>query len=1029
MMLKNKNLLQYSKITTTKLLKQVEVTETPLLVLQAKNLTEKHNKITFDEGSGAIKLYGNPCIKFQEMRAALYHHLGVDLEVEEEYLEWDKKQKKVQWETQIVKPKENKNLLQNPTDFIEKNLEPYPEKCDEKLKLIIDRHNVNVKIQGLLLHSYFENKPLIQNDYCLIFITIVLSIVISFTLILYITSTSQYNGIQINQHEKYGRIEIKRDEQGIPHILGKDKPSAFYGLGYSECQDRLWQMEYKRYVGYGKLSSLFGEKAIPVDIFMKTIGVEKSAIKALEAFKDEDLQILQAYIDGINDCANQLPYLPLEFWILGLKFQNWTLLDSVVTIEYMAISFAYNYQFESINDRLREIFEDEFVIKFCGGTEPYFVFNTTILDDQDLKKVGLFQEYKGDLQKDLKKAKNNIKKVALEEFQSIDKLWEETKDFYPEQIYGKESGFGSNSWAVSGKFTESGKPLLSADPHLLHNIPNFWYQSEIVWGDEKKNDYIIGAHVPGSVDSTDYFEVKLNDDQTKYLHDDKWLPLKIRTEFIQVKGKEENQEVEIKYTHHGPLLNIAINNFAKNPLQNHEKTTALAWSGFQDEHETSFNFYKLSQQKTLKNVQFYLKNLDKFGLSIVFATADNHIGFYSTGRLPIRKNPKQGLFIQDGTNSENNWMGFTKPDELANILDPNKGYIVASNNRISSSNIIYHNQVTHNFNQSRAKRITDIFEQHLKSGKKFNEQIFQSIHSDVIDPVCQDTFLVYVEIVEKYLDKYEWKFKEKEFKYLKKTIQFVKEDENRCFMSKDKFLPTIYVIWQKKLKYLLFDPEFLQKKAKQKNPEQVKNIDFYQKLQHDYIANSGYNVHFHTNLVREWGQNLKNNYEKDYDFCENQYNKNVTGNKCYYDVILALFQTLDYIKINQVQTYGQLHQRTFKHQPFSNVPILNRIFERSIPASGTGDTPNVGPLDDNFKSIYSCNFRAVFNMDEKGKNYWILDTGVSGNPFSPHYADQMNKFAQGEFYEMKFGYKNFLSMKAKYKLVIENKIETQKSEF
>lgn len=46
----------------------------------------------------------------------------------------------------MVKPKENKNLLQNPTDFIEKNLEPYPEKCDEKLKLIIDRHNVNVKI-------------------------------------------------------------------------------------------------------------------------------------------------------------------------------------------------------------------------------------------------------------------------------------------------------------------------------------------------------------------------------------------------------------------------------------------------------------------------------------------------------------------------------------------------------------------------------------------------------------------------------------------------------------------------------------------------------------------------------------------------------------------------------------------------------------------------------------------------------------------------------------------------------------------
>jgi acyl-homoserine lactone acylase PvdQ len=35
---------------------------------------------------------------------------------------------------------------------------------------------------------------------------------------------------------------------------------------------------------------------------------------------------------------------------------------------------------------------------------------------------------------------------------------------------------GSNSWAISGKYTESGRPILATDPHLSNNIPSQWYQ-------------------------------------------------------------------------------------------------------------------------------------------------------------------------------------------------------------------------------------------------------------------------------------------------------------------------------------------------------------------------------------------------------------------------------------------------------------------------------------------------------------------------------------------------------------------------
>lgn len=37
----------------------------------------------------------------------------------------------------------------------------------------------------------------------------------------------------------------------------------------------------------------------------------------------------------------------------------------------------------------------------------------------------------------------------------------------------------SNNWAISGKHTASGKPILANDPHLATNIPSDWYQAEL----------------------------------------------------------------------------------------------------------------------------------------------------------------------------------------------------------------------------------------------------------------------------------------------------------------------------------------------------------------------------------------------------------------------------------------------------------------------------------------------------------------------------------------------------------------------
>ena len=56
-----------------------------------------------------------------------------------------------------------------------------------------------------------------------------------------------------------GPVEIVRDADAIPHIFAATKRDGLYGLGYVHAQDRLWQMEFQRRVGFGRLSEIFGE--------------------------------------------------------------------------------------------------------------------------------------------------------------------------------------------------------------------------------------------------------------------------------------------------------------------------------------------------------------------------------------------------------------------------------------------------------------------------------------------------------------------------------------------------------------------------------------------------------------------------------------------------------------------------------------------------------------------------------------------------------------------------------------------------
>src|SRR5690242_10178821 len=78
-------------------------------------------------------------------------------------------------------------------------------------------------------------------------------------------------------------IDIVRDADAIPHVFAATKADALFGLGYVHAQDRLWQMELQRRIGFGRLSEVLGAAALPQDRFLRTVGFGRAAKSAWEA--------------------------------------------------------------------------------------------------------------------------------------------------------------------------------------------------------------------------------------------------------------------------------------------------------------------------------------------------------------------------------------------------------------------------------------------------------------------------------------------------------------------------------------------------------------------------------------------------------------------------------------------------------------------------------------------------------------------------------------------------------------------------
>src|SRR6185312_5367129 len=91
-------------------------------------------------------------------------------------------------------------------------------------------------------------------------------------------------------------VDIIRDADAIPHIFAATRRDALFGLGYVHAQDRLWQMEFQRRIGHGRLSEIFGAATLPQDRFLRTVGFARAARQAWAAMPEAARTQVNAYV-------------------------------------------------------------------------------------------------------------------------------------------------------------------------------------------------------------------------------------------------------------------------------------------------------------------------------------------------------------------------------------------------------------------------------------------------------------------------------------------------------------------------------------------------------------------------------------------------------------------------------------------------------------------------------------------------------------------------------------------------------------
>ena len=838
-------------------------------------------------------------------------------------------------------------------------------------------------------------------------LSLVLSLILGIPIYYYWRSQNILNG-KFKITEKNSDYEIKNndiiqiltDENGFSHIKANSREDAYFGLGFEHAKHRLFQIDVNRRIARGTLSEIFGKRGVETDKLMRSFGINNYSIKALRYFRKNSKfqKEIDAYVAGINYFGNNFQ-LPIEYYISGAKFYNFSAIDPIATITFFSFTMNDDYNIEILYQFLEKEMGKEFaenVFKFRDIDFPFW--NQTIVNDEEVMELGLARN---------KNYNNRNENKAYEEKvnNNLEKSNENKKVNIDESFIGNklDNSGASNCWNIDGKFTKSGKPLLSNDPHLPNGIPNILFVAKIYLPDmvisggtmagvpifiTGSNSYISWGATTENGDNTNFCEEIIQGDY--YIKDNKNYPLTIVKEKINVKGSDPI-EIEVKYTENGPIFGKNLPSSFSILKEEYENTLPLSIRmGFMRHDFTSYDFYfRLNLARSPSDFIPYKSECLLANYNMHWASRDGQIGYITLGIINLKKYKNR---FCHGFSSQDDIINEIPQEEMLYLTSPKKGYIISGNNSPAPKNYLY--KLSGNYNNARVYRINELLNNYFKNDTKISIEESINILKDVKDSNAEYILPKLLEIIKR-------NYNQKE----------LRENKNYQILSNWNFEynmesigATLYALLERNMCTLLLTKKMHKEKAKAL-------LNYFPYYNFIYgIIDKIYN-----------GEKIS---LKECTF----YNSNDDCEKYFVNV----FRHLDeYIKDFRepsgiIKKWGEVNYNYFPHTPFDDIFLLRNIYSKKKFVSGSRNTIKISRSNGNnkmgeFVGSQSPRIQIVTDMSQPEEPYLLLAGGNDGSPFQKYYNNLMDEFEGNKL--IHFKNIDFNSEKNKDRIITLEKIK------
>lgn len=532
--------------------------------------------------------------------------------------------------------------------------------------------------------------------------------------------------------------------------------------------------------------------------------------------------------------------------------------------------------------------------------------------------------------------------------------------------FGRPRGLGSNNWVIDGSRTASGLPLLANDPHLGLNTPSLWYLAHVTVDGRRmagasmpalpfimlgRNDRIAWGFTNTAPDVQDLYLEKLTEDGTGYLTPQGPAKFKTRREIIKVRGAED-VEITVRETRHGPVISDAQTEVAGRLPDN--AVLALRWTAL-DAGDTGMRAGReILEADDFASFRRAVSHIVTPQQNIVYADVDGNIGYFAPAKVPIRgpENDARGLVPAPGWKPGYDWQGFIPYSELPRRYNPDDGMIATANEKVVDDS--YPHFLTSEWSLPyRGDRIRALIE--ARGGHDLDSMA--AIQMDVRSTLADDLLPL-----------------------LLGHAGDERADVLEALRAWDRFMtvadpePLLFTAWHANAARRIYADELGDKFERyfSSKPEFLRRV-----------------------LAGVKGEDA---------WCDDVTTEDVEY--CAATVSAALSDAMAELEERfggdwEGWRWGEAHRVKQSHQPMSMIPVLGGLFGLEAPGPGGTYTINVATAsfraDPPYSFRHGPSYRAIYDLSDLSASRYMIPTGQSGNPFSRHYSDLMDRWIEGDY--------------------------------